>query len=229
MRLRIFIIPVLFFFIAGSAFSQSNHLQFKPYSPYTWMIGAGWSFVDNDGRSHSHFLDVSGAWHMLPYPSYVTVDRYLKHGFSLELALSYNQFNGAKMVNGAYPTGMMFSSDLTCRYSFYKFLQPAKWFDPYLGVGVGASYVAAASTSFYPTANGVVGVNFWIRNFGIRLQGTAKFGIVSSFYYNDTNYLQYTASLMYKFQKRENRNNSFHQPKHKWTRKKSGKHKGRSK
>lgn len=163
---------------------------------------------------------------MHPYPTHLIVDRYLKHGFSLELSASFNQFNGNKMVNGAYPTGMMFSSDLTARYSFYQFLQPVKWFDPYLGIGAGVTYLNAVSAGFYPTANGIVGVNFWIGNFGIRLQGALKFGITADMYYNDTNYLHYTGALLYRFPKTYKKDNSFHQSKHKWAKKKSGK--GRS-
>lgn len=163
---------------------------------------------------------------MSPYPTHLTVDRYLKHGFSLELGLSYNQITGAKMVNQAYSSGMMFSADLNCRYSFYQFLQPTRWFDPYIGVGVGMTYAATASAGFYPTANGIVGTNFWIGNFGIRLQGTAKFGIVSNFYYNNTNYLQYTASVLYRIPKNYNSKYNNTKPRHKWTRKKPGKYKG---
>lgn len=224
MKLRIFLIPVFMFVIIGNSIAQSDYLKFRSYQPYTWMIGAGWSFVDNDGRSHSHFLDIGNAWLLNPYPAHITVDRYLKHGISLELAASFNQYSG-KIVNQTVSSGMMFSTDLTCRYSFYQFLQPTRWFDPYLGIGVGATL----SSGFYPTANGVVGVNFWIKNFGIRLQGAVKFGIVPKFYYNNTNYLHYTASFLYRFPKKDRRDNSFQQSKHKWAKKKPGKYKGRSK
>lgn len=227
MKLHIFLLSLFFVCTSETIFSQSDYLKFRSYSPYTWMIGAGWSFVDNDGRSHSHFLDVQGAWLMHPYPTHLIVDRYLKHGFSLELAASFNQFSGNKMVNGAYPSGMMFSSDLTARYSFYQFLQPVRWFDPYLGIGAGLTYLDTGSTGFYPTANGVVGANFWIGNVGIRVQGALKFGITANMYYNDTNYLHYTGSLLYRFQKKYKKDNSFQKSKHKWAKKKSGK--GRSK
>ncbi|MCO5260190.1 MAG: hypothetical protein M9916_08610 [Crocinitomicaceae bacterium] len=229
MKLKSILLIFLLFGLTKSVVAQSDYLKFKPYKPYTWMIGVGWSFVDNDGRSHSHFLDLKGAWLMHPYPSHILVDRYLKHGYSLELSASYNQINGRKMVNEAYPTGMMFSADFTSRYSFYKFLQPTKWFDPYLGIGVGFSSVNTGSTASYFTGNGVVGMNFWIKQFGIRLQGTIKFGLVSSIYYNNTNYLHYTATLLYKFKPKSKKDNSFQQPKHKWATKKPGKYKGRSK
>lgn len=224
MNLRI-IIFLLLFATTNQVNAQSDYLKFRSYSPYTWMIGVGWSFVDNDGRSHSHFLDVKNAWLMHPYPTHIVVDRYIKHGLSLELSASFNQFSG-KIVNQTVASGMMFSTDLTCRYSFYKFLQPMRWFDPYLGVGVGLTSLSTGGVGFFPTANGVVGTNFWFGNFGIRLQGAAKFGIRPDFYYNNSNYLHYTGSVLYRFQKKDKKDNSFQQPKHKWTRKKPGKYKG---
>lgn len=229
MKLRIAILCFLLIGTTLKVSAQSDYLKFRSFRPYTWMIGLGWSIVDNDGRSHSHILDVKGAWLMHPYPSHLFVDRYLKQGFSLELAASFNQFNGKKMVNQAYPTGMMFSADLTTRYSFYKFLQPMRWFDPYIGIGVGATSINTGASSLYFTGNGVVGTNFWFGRFGIRLQGTIKFGLVSHIYYNNTNYLHYTASLLYKFKKKDKRDNSFHKQQHKWTNKNPGKYKGRSK
>lgn len=228
MKLHSIIFSFFLLCTTNKAISQTNHLQFRSYHPYTWMIGAGWSFVDNDGRSHSHFLDFKGAWLMEPYPTHLIVDRYLKHGFSLELAASFNQMKGNKMVNGAYPTGFMFSTDLTTRYSFYKFLQPMRWFDPYVGVGVGFTMINSGSQGMYPTANGVVGSNFWFGNFGLRVQGTIKFGITANMYYNDTNYLHYTGSLLYRFQKSYKKDNSFQKSKYKWARKKPGKYKSKS-
>lgn len=230
MKLHLSVVLLLIsLFIFKNSRAQSDYLKFKPYSPYSWMIGAGWSFVDNDGRSHSHILDVKGAWHMLPYPTYLSIDKYINNGFSVELAGSYNTFNGVKMVNEAYPTGETFAVDLAAKYSFYKFFQPVTWFDPYLGLGVGLSNVTTSSVNIFPTANGMVGANFWVQNFGIRLQGTAKLGLVSDIYYNDSNYLQYTASLLYRFHNPERRNDSFNKSKHKWTRKKPKQYKGRSK
>lgn len=227
--MRTIFLVLLFFITVNVGISQSDYLKFRTYQPYTWMVGGGWSLIDNDGRSHANFFDFKGAWLMHPYPTHLLVDRYLKHGFSLEFSASFNQFRANKMVNGAYHSGMMLSGDLTARYSFYKFLQNTKWLDPYLGIGVGVTHLNAGTSALYPTMNGVVGVNFWIKNFGIRLQGTAKFGLTSNFYYNDANYLHYTGALLYRFPKKYKTKSNFHKPNHKWTREKPGKYKGRSK
>jgi OOP family OmpA-OmpF porin len=222
MQLRIIIF--LFLFAVNQATAQSNYLKFRTYKPYSWMVGVGWSFVDNDGSPYKGIFNVAN-WSAMPYPSYVTVDKYFKYGLSLELGLSFNQFNG-KLVNGVTSSGIMFASDITCRYSIYEYLyKKVSWFDPYLGVGVGGTYTTASSPQFYPSLNGVVGGNFWMGNFGIRLQGTAKFGIANGFYRTNANYLQYTASVVYKIQPRDKVNRSNDKPRYKWVRKKPGKYK----
>ncbi|MEZ4891045.1 MAG: hypothetical protein R2779_11005 [Crocinitomicaceae bacterium] len=229
MKFRYIILLVVCVSLFKTGNAQSDYLKFRSFKPYTWMIGAGWSFVDNDGRSHSHFLDIKGAWLMHPYPTSLIIDRYLKHGFSLELSASYNQMNGKKMVNDVYPTGEMFAIDLTSRYSFYKFLQPTKWFDPYIGLGVGFTSLNTSSATNYFTGNGVLGVQFWIKQFGIRLQSTLKLGLVSKLYYNNSNYIHYQATLLYRIKPKYTKKNNFNQSKHKWAGKKPGKYKGSSK
>ena len=227
MRIGLVILFTLVFSVCGRA--QSDYLKFRTFQPYTWMVGAGWNFVDNDGRSHSHILDIKTSWIANYYPSYISVDRYLKKGFSVELSGGFNQFTERKMVNEAYHAGHIYSADLHAKFSFYKFLQPMKWLDPYVGLGIGLTQVATVNTEMYPTANGIVGVNFWIKNFGIRSQGAAKFGLTSDIYNNDKNYIQYSAALLYRFPKRYATKSHYSKPRHKWTKDKSRKYSGRSK
>lgn len=219
------IFNLLFIFCSQA---QGDYLKFRPYNPYTWMIGANWSFVDNDGRSHTGMFDFQSAYLAHYYPTQIVIDRYLKHGFSIELAGSYNQITAAKLVNELYQSGSMIAVDLTSRYSFYKFLQPRKWFDPYVGLGVGLTNLTTNYTSIYLNANGVVGTHFWFGSFGVRLQGTVKFALVSDFYYNNSNYLHYSAGLMYKFKKSYKTKNTFNQKRYKWTRKRQKRYKGKT-
>lgn len=227
---------LLFLFSLNTLLAQKDYLKFKPYHPYTWMVGAGWSFVDNDGRPFSDFFDLKNGYSLHPYPTQVHVDRYFKYGLSVELTGSFNHFKGNTIVNvkTPNPSGNIWSIDLATRYSIYQFLyKKAPWFDPYVAVGLGFTSIKTrdsiqAGIQNYATLNGGIGVNFWIRNFGIRLQGLMKFGIVENFYHNSSNYVHYSATLMYRFQQPERRDNSFSKAQHKWTRKKPGKYKGSS-
>lgn len=228
MKKSVFIFILICFCLHQNVNAQSNYLKFKPYKPYTWMVGAGWSFVDNDGRPYTKIFDVINGWSIMPYPSHAFVDRYLKHGMSLELGLTFNQYTG-KLVN-AIPnaSGMMFNSDLTFKYSFYNLWHnKLNWFDPYIGIGIGASYITVSSPAFYPTANAVVGGNFWFGDWGIRIQGAAKFGFIPTFYRTNTNYLNYTAAVVYRFHERDKKNRSNDKPRYKWVRDKPGRYKGK--
>lgn len=208
-------------FSIQSVVSQDGYLKFKPYKPYQWMVGAGWSFLDNDGRPYSHIFNFRETWVANFYPSHLIVDRYLKHDISLELDLSFNHFNGRKMINLAYTGGMQLSADLHARFGFYRYLKTAKWLDPYLGFGVGLTYSKGGGTGFYPTANAFVGVNFWMKDVGIRLQGTPKLGLTPPIYRSGSNYIQYTAAVVYRFQTTKKNNSGFDKPRYKWTRKKN--------
>jgi len=223
---RILLIAVLAIFVLPKSYSQSDYLKFKTYQPYTWMVGAGWSLVDNDGKTFQFFDFIKG-WSAVAYPSYVSVDRYIKYGLSAELTLSFNQYSGGKTVNATKNAGFMFMTDLALKYSIYEYLyKKASWFDPYLGVGMSFTYNSATSPNAYPTFNVPFGTNFIFRKgWGIRLQANAKFGLVPNFYRTNGNYMQYTAGVIYRFQKSEI-NKSNDKPRYPWTRKKPGKYKG---
>lgn len=213
--------------LLSNSYAQSSHLKFKPFYPYTWMVGGGWSFVDNDGLSHSRMFDVKNSWQAVPYPSYIFVDKYLDNGMSLEFSFSFNDITEFKMFNEAYVNGFMLSPDLTFKYSFYKFFRPVTFFDPYIGIGAGFTFIETTDVFRYPTANGVVGLNFWIGNFGIRLQGTAKLALVNDIYYNDKNYINYHAGIVYRFPKPEHARSTFHKSRFKWAKRSQSKMVGR--
>lgn len=225
---QLILVVLVTLFSSSKVYSQSDYLKFRPYQPYTWMVGVGWSFVDNDGRTYSKLFDLTGGWSMHYYPSLVSVDRYLKYGLSAEVTVSFNQYKGSKMVNATYTPGFMFATDLAIKYSIYEYLyKKASWFDPYIGVGISATYISATAPNFYPTFNVPIGTNFWIdKNWGIRLQATAKFGMIPRFYRTNGNYLQYNASVLYRFQKSDRVKGSNDKPRYKWVRDKPGRYKG---
>ena len=72
------------------------------------------------------------------------------------------------------------------------------------------------------------GANFWIKNVGIRLQTCGKLGITGNFFFTETNYLQHSASILYRFPGREKSKSSFDKRRYPWIHKKE-KYKGKSK
>ncbi|MCO5260191.1 MAG: hypothetical protein M9916_08615 [Crocinitomicaceae bacterium] len=222
---RCILVVILLLFISPKSYAQSDYLKFRPYQPYTWMVGLGWSIIDNDGGTFQFFNFMKG-WDAEFYPAVISVDRYIKYGMSAELTLSFNQFRGNKTVNATSNAGIMFMTDIAFKYSAYQFIsKKVSWLDPYIGVGMSFTLNTATAPHAYPTFNVPFGTNFWIdRNWGIRLQADAKFGLVPNFYFTNGNYMQYMASVLYRFQKMD-RNRSNDKPRYPWVRKKPGKFK----
>lgn len=208
--------------------ASAQYLQFKPYKPYKWLIGIGWNVVDDDGRPYTNLFNVAQTWNVQPYPTMLTVDRYLKYNLSVEAAASFNIYSGSTLINGVYRAGTFGALDITCRYSFYRFMQPMKWFDPYVGIGIGATFRDATTPPFVPMTHVQFGANFWIKNVGIRLQTCGKLGITGGFFFTETNYLQHSASILYRFPGKDKNKSSFDKRRYPWIHKKE-KYKGKSK
>lgn len=216
--LRISLLSLSLVFSA-TAFSQPLWWMGQK-KPYKWQLSAGWNFVDDDGRDFCQPFDAAQSWNFVPFPSRIMADRYLRKGFSLELAGAYNRYEEGKLINDSVNlSGLFISLDVNTRLSFYRLLSPMQWLDPYVSMGLGITHRDAYEQTLTGTLNIGLGANFWIyRNWGIQLQSSAKFGINGQFYTTDADYLQHTAGIIYKFQDRRDRG-TFHKRHYKWTKK----------
>lgn len=164
------------------------------------MFGVHWLVIEDDGNPFGGMINVPRSWNLLPYPSRITVDRYLKKGFSLELDAAYMQYYPGKQINGLNGVSAVhFNADIHAKYSPYVTYAPrVKWLEPYFMLGVSYTFRSATTTAHAPTFNGGGGVNFWIdKNWGIQLSTQAKFGLFPRFFIS-TNYLQYNAGVVYR-------------------------------
>jgi len=204
---------------AQSALAQPLHWMGQK-KPYKWQFGLGWNAVDDDGRDFCQPFDTKQSWNAPPFPSRLLVDKYLRKGFSLEFAGAYNNYKQGKLINDSTNrSGLFISADLNAKLSFAPLLYPMKWLDPYVSMGLGMTHRDAYDQTVVGTLNVSLGVNFWIyRNWGIQLQSSAKFGINGNFYTTNSDYLQHTASIVYKLPDRRDRG-SFQKKQHKWTKK----------
>lgn len=219
---------LLFLAVLFEASAQGNYLQFKTERPYKWMFGIGWNVVDDDGHPYTNLFNVPGSWNYQYYPTMIHVDRYLKRGFSVEATGSFNLYSGSTTINGVPGLSGIFGAlDIKGKYSFYNVVG-ASWFDPFIDLGIGATYRSAIPQTFAPSANVGVGFNFWVKNVGLRLYTTGKLGLASPIYRSPTNYLQHSVSILYRMQERDKKNTSSDKKRYKWTHKKE-KFKSRSK
>lgn len=74
-------------------------------------------------------------------------------------------------------------------------------------------------------AKGTFGINFWMNNWGIRLQGSTHFGLVAGFSSQNVSYLQAVGGVVYRFNTRDKSYNSSNKKMHKWATKKPKKYK----
>lgn len=187
------------------------------------MIGVHWTAIDDNGDKFGRIFDVQNSWNLLPYPSQITVDRYLKYGWSAEFSSSYMQYKSGKIINDSTNVSATFlNASLSGKFSFYNMYAPkARWIDPYVTLGIGYTYRSAGSDAHVPTVNAGGGVNFWIVNgFGIRLNATSNFAVYPTIWNTNANYLQYSAGLVARFGSESKNNSDFSRRKNKWTSKK---------
>ena len=224
-------LPLLLLFAGFPSFAQPLSWMGET-KPYKWMFGIGWNAVDDDGRPFCQPFDVNQSWNYQYYPTRLTVDRYLKRGLSVEFAGAYNNYTAGKLVNNSTNlNGLFLSFDLNCKYSFYNLLR-TDWLDPYASLGVGGTYRDAYPTTFQPTLNAALGVNFFFyRGFGLQLQTSGKFGINADFYTTTANYLQHSVGFVYKMTPSTQQKGQGDKKRYGWTKKKykykAGKKNGR--
>jgi OmpA-OmpF porin, OOP family len=169
--------------------------------PYKWMFGLHWSIVDDDGDAFGKLLNAGSSWNLRPYPTKLTVDRYLKQGWSLETALTYGQYMPKNIINGQVGlSGIMGAVDIHGKYSFSRLYAPsAKWIEPYIIFGGGYTIRTVSTPAQTPTANIGGGLNFWIIDeLGIQLASSAKFAFLPTFWKTSGNYLQHSFGIVYR-------------------------------
>ena len=210
--------------ITSLAFAQPYKLQ-KEIKPYKWMVGAHWTVIEDDGEQWG-FFDVGPSWHILYYPTKLTVDRYFTSGWSVEVAGAFSQYTPGKRVNDTIGGASLFiAADVNAKKSFYYLYAPRhRWIDPYVTAGLGYTMRSNAYVAQHvPTLNIGAGFNIWIhRIFGLQFHSNAKLGLWPGFWDSSfhTNYFQHSAGIVFRWGDGKNDNGNFGKKKHKWTNKK---------
>ncbi len=164
---------VLFVLVLFATFSMSAQDENNP-----WSIDFGINAVDfyptnqpGMGNWFDEIINVNDHYNMVPSLSRVRVGRYIGDGFSLGVALSLNKID--KIGDNAAGDLSYISGDLDIRYALNNvFFTKAKWFDPYVSVGGGYTFIDNLGAG---TFNGGGGVNFWFTDFiGLNIQSVYK-------------------------------------------------------
>ncbi|MGY0391110.1 OmpA family protein [Bizionia sp. KMM 8389] len=165
-----------------------------------WAISLGVNAVDFYptgenaplGDYFDEYFNATDHWNILPSLSSLTVGRYIGSGFTLGATASINKIDKFGDDRTVYGDATYFGLDGVVKYGFGTLLN-SSWFDPYLGVGGGYTWVDEIGAG---TLNGTLGINFWVsENVGITVQSAYKHAFED---YLDTHF-QHTAGITFKF------------------------------
>lgn len=214
---------IAFFLVANFTFAQP-YKTIKPYKPYKWMIGVHWSAIEDDGDKFNGLFDVNNSWNIKPFPTKLTLDRYLTYGWSLEGVLSYGEYTEEKRVNDTTGiTGVIASFDFNGKYSLYNLYAPrARWIEPYFIAGVGYTYRNGTASEHVPTVNLGGGLNIWfIKQLGLQISSNAKLGMWPGVWdeNSSSNYFQHSVGLVFRTPDKAKYKNPNKKAQHKWTKK----------
>ena len=163
---------VLFVLVLFASISMSAQDENNP-----WSVDFGVNAVDfyptnqaGMGGWFDEYVNINDHYNLIPSISRVRVGRYLGDGFSLGLAGSLNKID--KMGDAPASDLSYIAGDLDIRYDLNNIFGDSKWFDPYLSVGGGYTFLDSEGAG---TFNGGAGINFWFNDFiGLNLQSVYK-------------------------------------------------------
>ncbi|OYQ36639.1 cell envelope biogenesis protein OmpA [Flavobacterium cyanobacteriorum] len=176
-----------------------------------WLVSFGANAVDTRFGQASKFEDkfseyfnAKDNWNILPSVSYVTVSRHVGNNFSFGITGSVNRIDrlvtrqpGSSEYVVNNPGDLSYYGvDGLIKYSFLNVIG-TKWFDPYLHVGGGYTWIDDKGNG---TVNGGLGVTFWfVENVGLTFQSTYKHTFEDAADANVPRHLQHFAGLSFKF------------------------------
>ena len=163
---------VLFVLVLFASISMSAQDENNP-----WSVDFGVNAVDfyptnqaGMGGWFDEYVNINDHYNLIPSISRVRVSRYLGDGFSLGLAGSLNKID--KMGDASASDLSYIAGDLDIRYDLNNIFGDSNWFDPYLSVGGGYTFLDSEGAG---TFNGGAGINFWFNDFiGLNLQSVYK-------------------------------------------------------
>jgi len=163
---------VLFVFVLFAGLSMNAQDENNP-----WAIDFGINAVDlyptnqpGLGNWFDEYFNIGDHYNTLPSISRVRVGRYIGDGFSLGVALSLNKIK--KVGDVSVDDLTYIGSDLDIRYDLNNVFGQSKWFDPYVAVGGGYTFVDNLGAG---TFNGGAGFNIMFNDFlGLNVQSTYK-------------------------------------------------------
>ncbi|MDW5287856.1 outer membrane beta-barrel protein [Formosa sp. PL04] len=186
-------ITAILFFLMCTSFAYS---QYRGYDE--WIASVGINVLDNS--AHQDPVKGSEKW-SFSHPITIGIEYKFDENWAINPMLSFNKVDevyedsahgGAGWIEGGNYT----SFDVNGKYYFDEYIARNDKIDAYGGLGLGYFKVADESNV---SGNINLGMRFWFTpEFGVRLQGLAKFAFDNDKVYANNNIL-YTLELLYRF------------------------------
>tara|TARA_B100000508_G_scaffold141092_1_gene146444 strand:+ start:109945 stop:112941 length:2997 start_codon:yes stop_codon:yes gene_type:complete len=189
--------------------------NYKKIKPYSWMVGAHWNVMEDDGYQFTRLFDVNNSWNLPVFPASINADFYIQKGMSIDVIASYNQYKVGKTINlDTNRSGNAYAVTTNFKYSF-GFLMRQQIIDPFVFGGVGYSGRQAVELTNMLNGNIGAGVNIMVwRGLGIQFRSTAKVMLLPEIIKD--NYFHHHAGIIYKIPEQTGGYNNFHKRKYKW-------------
>ncbi|TMU56182.1 OmpA family protein [Flagellimonas algicola] len=162
----------------------------------SWIFTVGTNFVDDSGDEFGSLFDIEDSWNSVPYPSRISIGRYLKNGIGLEAIATYNKYKEGKVVDNQVVTEDIdyLGLDFKLSYDLNMILGETGFFDPYVGVGAGYT---DANNQGRGTYNAILGFRTWFsEHWGLDFSSTGKWTMNTE---NSSNHIQHAVGVAYRF------------------------------
>ena len=167
-----------------------------------WAIGIGVNAVDfyptnvdiptGYGGWGDEFFNTADHYNILPSVSKISVGKYLADGFTIEAAGTLNKIS--KMGDNSVSDLMYYGLDGALKYDLNNIIGQTSWFDPYVLVGGGYTWLDKFGTA---TVNGGGGINFWFSdNIGLNVESKYKHVFENE---NILQHFQHSVGIVLKF------------------------------
>lgn len=160
-----------------------------------WVVGFGVNVVDfrTEESIGDRFKDLlgNGDWNYVSMVSRVNAEKYIKQGFTVQLAASISDITNVKGPDDT--DALYWAFDVNVKYDLNKLFGETSWFDPYVYLGGGYTSVDEIGEGML---NYGVGFNAWLNeNVGINFQTGSK----ESFADKVLPHYQTSLSLVFRF------------------------------
>lgn len=157
-----------------------------------WVLGAGWSGFDDDGKRFEEVLHVRKNWVTMWLPNSFSIEKQMNSMFSIELAENANSYDIGDLRDGQPQTSTyaFMAVDVLGKYHVNSAYKKFMWFDPFVAAGTG---LTLRRSDLGGTLNIGFGATFWVtEKIGLSAQSLAKFGLGTS------GYLQHSGTVKIK-------------------------------